>query len=175
MRVSSSPIEIPANVEWQNIDGQLNFKSNKGEMFYQIPAKVDLVESEGKIWFAPKNLDGNTKALAGTTRANVNNIIIGLTQGFEKKLELKGIGYRAKIEGKTLVLTLGKSHLDYYDAPDGISITTPSQTEIVVSGINKAMVCQVAAEIRAFRPPESYKGKGIRYAGEHIKLKEVNK
>jgi large subunit ribosomal protein L6 len=175
MRVSSKPINIPDTVTWTNKEGVLSFKTNKGELVHHMHSSVQLVDVDGKIHFAPIEGQPNAKALAGTTRALVSNIITGLTDGFEKKLELKGVGYRAKVEGKVLVLNLGKSHQDKFEAPAGISLSTPSQTEIVVSGICKQLVCQVAANIRAFRKPEPYKGKGIRYAGEKIIIKEVNK
>ena len=175
MRVSGKPISIPAEISWNNKAGVLNFKNAKEELSYTIPAEVNLMQEGEQIWFVPNSESVKAKALAGTTRANINNLVIGLTKGFEKKLELKGVGYRAKMEGKTLVLTLGKSHLDRYNAPAGVTITTPSQTEILVSGSRKDVVGQVSAEIVAFRKPEPYKGKGIRYAGQKIILKEVKK
>ena len=175
MRVSGKPIEIPATISWTNDAGKLTFKGSKGESFCTIPSAVNLMEADGKIWFVPVEGADNAKALAGTTRSLANNIVVGLLTGFEKRLELKGVGYRAKMDGKVLVLTLGKSHLDRYQAPEGIVISTPNQTEVLVQGIRKDVVCQVAAEIRAFRKPEPYKGKGIRYVGERIILKEVKK
>lgn len=175
MRVSSKPINIPESVTWSNKEGELLFKTDKGELSLQMHSSVELVENDGNIHFSPVEGAPNAKALAGTTRALVNNIIIGLVNGFEKKLELKGVGYRAKMEGKTLVLSLGKSHQDKFETPEGVTITTPAQTEIVVSGVCKQLVCQVAANIRAFRKPEPYKGKGIRYEGERVIIKEVNK
>lgn len=175
MRTSARPIDIPDSLKWSNDSGLLSFKSARGELTHQIHPSVQLVEQEGKVWFAAIEGAENGIALAGTTRALVQNIVTGLTTGFEKKLTLFGVGYRAKMTGQTLNLTLGLSHPVEYSVPKGITITTPSQTEVVVSGIEKALVGQVAAEIRAFRLPEPYKGKGIRYADEVIVLKEVNK
>ena len=174
MRISSRPINISAVTMTQD-DKLLKFKSNKGEIDFVINDNVDLVQSESEIWFVPLLACQESKAMAGTTRALVNNIVVGLTTGFEKKLILKGVGYRAKLDGKKLVLNLGKSHQDFFEAPEGVTITVPSQTEIVVSGARKDQVSQVAANIRSFRKPEPYKGKGIRYENEKIIIKEVKK
>jgi len=175
MRTSAKPIHIPDTVTWSNEDGLLRFKTAKGELSHQMHCSVQLMQEEGAIWFAAIEGAENGIALAGTTRALVNNIVTGLTVGFEKKLTLFGVGYRAKMSGNTLNLTLGLSHPVDFVVPEGVSISTPSQTEILITGIDKQLIGQVAANIRKFRPPEPYKGKGIRYANEVIVLKEVNK
>ena len=129
----------------------------------------------GALTFAMRHNSHAAKALAGTTRALVNNMVLGVSQGFEKRLELQGVGYRAQAQGRQLNLQLGFSHPIQYPLPDGIDVETASQTQIVVKGIDKQLVGQVSAEIRAFRPPEPYKGKGVRYAGEHVRRKEGKK
>jgi large subunit ribosomal protein L6 len=125
--------------------------------------------------FAARNGDRNSRALAGTMRALVQNMVTGVTDGFERRLELQGVGYRAQAQGKKLTLQLGFSHPVEYQLPDGIEVETPSQTEVVISGIDKQQVGQVCAEIRSFRPPEPYKGKGVRYQGEYVRRKEAKK
>lgn len=173
-RVAKSPINIgDANV---TLDGQmLVIKGKQGVLNYQFDQRVKLTLQEKILQVEP--LDGSTEAdaLAGTTRANVANAIIGVAEGFKKVLQLVGVGYRANVQGKKINLTLGFSHPVVYDIPEGITITTPTQTEIVIQGSDKQLVGQVAAEIRRYRPPEPYKGKGVRYADERIKLKETKK
>lgn len=173
-RVAKSPINIgDANV---TLDGQmLVIKGKQGVLNYQFDKRVKLTLQEKTLQVEP--LDGSTEAdaLAGTTRANVANAIMGVAEGFKKVLQLVGVGYRANVQGKKINLTLGFSHPVVYDIPEGITITTPTQTEIVIQGSDKQLVGQVAAEIRRYRPPEPYKGKGVRYADERIKLKETKK
>lgn len=153
------------------------FKGSKGDASFAVPEGVQVEHHADDASLDIKALVGHegAKALSGTVAACIRNIIHGLTDGFEKTLELKGVGYRAKLQGARLVLTLGKSHEDVVDAPAGITFTVPSNTEIVVSGSCKQLVGQVAANIRSLRPPEPYKGKGIRYKGESIQMKEVKK
>ena len=135
-----------------------------------------LVKQEGEELRVETRVNGkNAAALAGTMRALVANLVQGVTEGFERKLTLVGVGYRARVQGKTLNLTLGFSHPVNFEIPEGIKIDTPSQTEVVVSGVDKQLVCQVAANIRAYRPPEPYKGKGVRYADERVVIKEAKK
>jgi large subunit ribosomal protein L6 len=168
-------LEIPAGVTL-TVDGQaLTVKGAKGSLVHKVHPSVEIVQEAGAMRFAPRNGDMDYLALVGTTRALANSMIKGVTGGFEKKLELVGVGYRAQAQGKVLNLSLGFSHPIAYSAPEGITIETPSQTEILVKGIDKQMVGQVAADIRGYRPPEPYKGKGVRYAGEHIVRKEAKK
>lgn len=174
-RVAKSPITLPSGVTVKKSEQSLSVKGPKGEMEMEIHPSIDVSEEENSLKVAPKNEDKATWAMAGTMRALVNNMVTGVSQGFEKKLQLVGVGYRAQSGGKSLNLNLGFSHPIDYPVPEGISIATPSATEIVVSGSNKQRVGQVAAEIRAFRPPEPYKGKGVRYVDEYVARKEAKK
>lgn len=140
-----------------------------------VHGSVAVVEEDGELKFSAKDDDREGRALAGTMRAVVANMVTGVSQGFERGLELQGVGYRAQAQGNKLTLQLGFSHPVEYALPEGIEAKTPSQTEIVISGIDKQRVGQVCAEIRAFRPPEPYKGKGVRYAGEQVRRKEAKK
>lgn len=172
-RIAKNPVSLPKGVEVTFAGKQINIKGPKGAMSLDIHDKVEVTQEEQLIKFAAKSAAG--KAMSGTTRALVQNLVTGVTTGFEKKLTLVGVGYRAQVKGKVLNLTLGFSHPVNFDIPEGITIETPSQTEIVVKSMDKQALGQVAANIRAYRPPEVYKGKGIRYADEHIKLKETKK
>ncbi len=168
-------LAIPAGVTL-TVDGQaITIKGAKGSLVHKVHPSVEVVQESGAVRFAPRGGDMNFLALVGTTRALANSMIKGVTAGFEKKLELVGVGYRAQAQGKVLNLSLGFSHPVAYSVPEGITIETPSQTEILVKGIDKQVVGQVAADIRGYRPPEPYKGKGVRYAGEHIVRKEAKK
>ncbi len=174
-RIAKAPITVPSGVEVK-IDGQhVSVKGPKGALEMDVHPDAVVSIDDGVISVRPA--DGVKKgwAMAGTMRALVNNMVVGVSQGFQKKLELVGVGYRAQAKGKVLNLTLGFSHPVNYEVPEGITIETPSQTEVVVSGSDKQKVGQVAAEIRSFRPPEPYKGKGVRYADEHIIRKEAKK
>jgi len=174
-RVANNPISIPAGVE-VTLNGQLaRVKGSKGELNHEIHAAVEVSQQDSRLIFAARNNEQSSNALAGTTRALLNNMVTGVSQGFEKKLTLVGVGYRAQAQGKKLNLSLGFSHPVEFEVPDGIDIETPSQTEIVVTGIDKQQVGQVAANIRAYRPPEPYKGKGVRYTDEHVVRKEAKK
>jgi large subunit ribosomal protein L6 len=169
------PISAPSGVDI-NVSGQnLVVKGSKGSIEHLVHPEVEIKQDGADISFAPRGSSKGALALVGTTRSLVTNMITGVSDGFEKKLELVGVGYRAQAQGKTLNLTLGFSHPVNYPAPEGITIETPSQTEILVKGIDKQKVGQVAAEIRAYRPPEPYKGKGVKYAGERIIRKEAKK
>jgi large subunit ribosomal protein L6 len=150
-------------------------KGAKGQLQHQLPGDVALAQQDGTLQVSALSSSIAANALAGTTRALLNNMVTGVTQGFERKLNLVGVGYRAQMQGKALNLTLGFSHPVSYAVPAEITIETPSQTEIVIKGVDKQQVGQVAAEIRAYRPPEPYKGKGVRYADERIVLKEAKK
>ena len=150
-------------------------KGNKGELDFTLPETIMLDIAENVVTVKYDETNQQSVALAGTSRSLINNMIIGVSKGFEKKLELIGVGYRAKASGKLLELTLGFSHPVKYQLPDEVEVETPSQTEVVLKSHNKQILGQAAAEIRAFRPPEPYKGKGVRYADEHVKRKEAKK
>jgi large subunit ribosomal protein L6 len=174
-RVAKSPIKLPAGVAIKVSGSQLNVKGPKGSLDLVLHESVSLAktDNDGEYMVTPE--DDKAIAMAGTFRALVNNMVVGVSEGFEKKLQLVGVGYRAQLQGSTLNLALGFSHPVEYAAPEGITLATPSQTEIVVSGCDKQRVGQVAAEIRAYRPPEPYKGKGVRYSDERVIRKEAKK
>ena len=172
-RVGKQPIAIPDDV---NVSLQGNFievKGSKGTLSREINALVTVTQESGSISFGVHK-DEDWK-FAGTERALVNNMVIGVSQGFNKKLELIGVGYRAQMKGSVLNLNLGYSHDINFPVPEGLNIETPSQTEVVISGMDKSLVGQAAAKVRSYRPPEPYKGKGVKYADEHIRRKEVKK
>ncbi len=175
-RIAKMPIELPSGVEVV-INGQdLNIKGSKGTFDYTINSDVVISQEENTLVFNPRN-ESNKKhwAMAGTMRAVTGNMVTGVSEGFEKKLELVGVGYRAQAQGNKLNLTLGFSHPVVHDIPDGVSVETPSQTEIILRGIDKQVIGQTASEIRSYRPPEPYKGKGVKYADERIIRKEAKK
>ena len=174
-RIANSPVAIPNGVE-VFLDGQaLRIKGAKGELAAQVHNLVSINADEGFLSFVASEESKQSRALAGTFRSLVNNMVQGVTEGFQKELELQGVGYRAQAQGKKLNLSLGFSHPVEYEAPEGIEIETPSQTQVIVKGIDKQLVGQTAAEIRAYRPPEPYKGKGVRYQNEFVKRKEAKK
>ena len=174
-RVAKNPISIPDNVELKINDNIVMVKGGKGELEFELPLSVNLNIEDNILTVQYDETDQKSVALAGTSRALVNNMIIGVTDGFEKKLELIGVGYRAKASGKLLELTLGFSLPVKYQLPEDVEVETPSQTEVVLKSHNKQLLGQVAAEIRSFRPPEPYKGKGVRYSDEQVKRKEAKK
>ena len=174
-RIAKQPVSLPKGVEFKQADGHLNVKGPKGELSMALNPEISVTIEDDSATIAARSGSRFAHAMTGTTRALLNNMVKGVTDGFERKLELVGVGYRAQSKGKALDLTLGFSHPVSYPVPDGISIETPSQTEIVVKGIDKQKVGQVAAEIRAYRPPEPYKGKGVRYADERVVIKEAKK
>ncbi len=174
-RIANNPITIPNGVD-VNIDGSLiTIKGSKGALSHDIHPLVKVEQEENALKTSVKNNSKFANALSGTTRTLIQNIVIGVSVGFERKLEIVGVGYRAAVSGKVLNLTLGFSHPVNFAIPEGITIEVPSQTEIVIKGIDKQKVGQVAANIRAYRPPEPYKGKGIRYSDERINRKEAKK
>ncbi|HIF52347.1 MAG TPA: 50S ribosomal protein L6 [Thiotrichaceae bacterium] len=174
-RVANNPVSIPSGVD-VNIAGSLiTIKGNKGELSHNVHSLVKVEQEDGVIKTTVNSNSKSANALSGTTRALIQNIVTGVTEGFERKLEIVGVGYRANVAGKALNLSLGFSHPVAFEIPEGISIETPSQTEIVIKGIDKQQVGQVAANIRAYRPPEPYKGKGVRYSDERIVRKEAKK
>jgi large subunit ribosomal protein L6 len=172
-RVAKMPIALPKGVECQVSAEGVTVKGPKGTLKLFALAGVDFAVAGSELQCSPKDL-GNTK-MAGTARALINNMVKGVSEGYVRKLELVGVGYRAAMQGKDLNLTLGFSHPVLFKAPDGVTLETPSQTEILIKGADKQAVGQAAAKIRGFRPPEPYKGKGVRYSGEKITLKEAKK
>lgn len=174
-RVANNPVALPSGVTL-TLDGRsLSVKGGKGTLSLEIHKDVEVSENDNVLSFAARNSSAQAKALAGTTRALVNNMVTGVSAGFERKLELVGVGYRAKASGSTLNLSVGYSNPIDFEVPEGVSVETPTQTEILLKGTDKQLLGQVAADIRAFRPPEPYKGKGIRYANEQIRRKEAKK
>lgn len=174
-RIAKAPVELPAGVDVKLSGKELTVKGGKGTLSLVINNDVDVKQEEKSLLFSPAVGGQSAVALAGTMRALVNNMVKGVSEGFEKKLQLNGVGYRAKASGKTLNLTLGFSHPIDYELPEGVTAETPSQTEIVLKSANKQLLGQAAAEVRAFRPPEPYKGKGVRYADEYVRRKDAKK
>ena len=174
-RIGKKPVAIPSGVT-AKVDGQtVSVKGAKGELSFVVPDDVAVKFENNEIKIDPRNETKRARALWGTSRAQVNNLVLGVTKGFEKRLEISGVGYKAAVAGKNLQLSLGYSHDVAYPIPAGITIATPKPTEVVISGIDRQKVGQVAAEIRGFRPPEPYKGKGVKYSGEYIFRKEGKK
>ena len=183
-RIANSPVSLPSNV---NVDiasdpaatatvvTVVTVKGPKGSLTLPLSDQVEVKREDGVLRFAARSASRGARALAGTTRSLLKNMVTGVSEGFEKRLELQGVGYRAQAQGRRLNLQLGFSHPVEYALPDGIDVETTSQTQIVVKGIDKQLVGQVAAEIRGFRPPEPYKGKGVRYVGERVRRKEGKK
>ncbi|SEC49974.1 50S ribosomal protein L6 [Pseudomonas anguilliseptica] len=174
-RVAKNPVKLPAGVEIKLAGQQLSVKGAKGTLELNVHSSVEVLREAGELRFAARNGDQQTRAMAGTTRALVNNMVIGVSAGFERKLQLVGVGYKAQAKGQVLNLALGFSHPIDYELPDGVVAETPNQTEILIKGVDKQLVGQVAAEIRDFRRPEPYKGKGVRYADEVVRRKEAKK
>lgn len=174
-RIAKEPIELPKGVEFKRDGDVVSLKGAKGELSLQLNSEVELKQDENVLSIMPRSGSRFATAIAGTMRSIIANMAKGVTEGFERKLELVGVGYRAQAQGKKINLTLGFSHPVEYTVPDGITVETPSQTEIVIRGADKQQVGQVSAEIRRFRPPEPYKGKGVRYADERVVLKEAKK
>lgn len=183
-RVGRKPIAVPTGVEIKMLDAKMSAKGPKGNLTIALHPYVDVTVDKTEIKISPrknlgKGITGQSKklyrAIAGTVRANINNLIDGVNKGFERKLTLVGVGYRAQGKGKVLSLSLGFSHPTDFNVPEGITIETPSQTEIIVKGASKELVGLCAAQIRSIRSPEPYKGKGVRYSDEVIELKETKK
>ncbi|MGO1658710.1 MAG: 50S ribosomal protein L6 [Marinobacter sp.] len=174
-RVANNPVVLPSGVEVKLNGQEISVKGSKGALEFSIHQAVEVKQDENVLRFTARDGAQQSRALAGTTRALVGNMVTGVSAGFERKLQLIGVGYRAQAQGKKLNLTLGFSHPVEYELPEGITAETPSNTEVVIRGIDKQQVGHVAAEIRAFRPPEPYKGKGVRYADEQVRRKEAKK
>ena len=174
-RVAKQPVPVPKGVEVK-IDGRtVSAKGPKGSETLTLHESVEAKLEDGALGVAPSGEGQDAVAMAGTMRSLLSNLVVGVSDGFQKKLELRGVGYRAQAQGRALNLTLGFSHPVVHQVPEGITVETPSQTEIVVSGTDKQTVGQVAADIRSYRPPEPYKGKGVRYVDEYVAMKEAKK
>ena len=174
-RVAKKPVSLPQGVT-ATVDGEtVTVKGSKGALKLSLRPGLTLVQEGQTVQVQVAEPSREAMMHAGSLRAHLANFVVGVSKGYEKKLELVGVGYRAQAQGKSLNLTLGFSHPAVYEAPEGITIETPSQTEVLVKGMDRQQVGQVAAEIRAFRSPEPYKGKGVRYSGERIELKETKK
>jgi large subunit ribosomal protein L6 len=173
-RVAKNPVDLPSSVEVKMSGRNIQVKGPKGELSLNLHPTVDMVHEDNQIRLAATT-DDSAMAMAGTMRALVSNMVTGVSVGYEKKLTIVGVGYRAQAQGNSLNLSLGFSHPVVYQIAKGVSVETPSQTEIVVSGTDKQLVGQTAAEIRRFRPPEPYKGKGVRYADEQVRRKQAKK
>ena len=174
-RIGKKPVSVPSGVT-ASVEGQIvKVKGPKGALQFVVPDEVSVKMEDGKVKVDPRNESKRARSMWGTSRTLVANLMTGVTKGFEQKLEINGVGYRAAVQGKNLQLALGYSHDVVYPIPEGIAIVTPKPTEIVITGIDKQKVGQVAAEIRDYRPPEPYKAKGIKHAGEYIFRKEGKK
>ena len=174
-RVGNSPVAIPKGVETNLSDTEISVKGSKGNLTLALHSSIAVAQDGEVLNISAKDSSRQADAMTGTFRSLINNMVVGVSEGFEKKLELQGVGYRAKAEGKKVNITVGYSHPINYQLPEGVKAETPTQTEIVISGADKQLVGQVAAEIRDFRPPEPYKGKGIRYVDERVFRKEAKK
>lgn len=171
-RIGNKVITMPAGVELTNNNNVITVKGPKGELTREFNKNIEIKVEGTEITVVRPNDSKEMKTIHGTTRANLNNMVVGVSEGFKKDLEMKGVGYRAQLQGTKLVLSVGKSHQDEVEAPEGITFTVANPTLISVKGINKEVVGQTAAYIRSLRSPEPYKGKGIRYVGEYVRLKE---
>jgi len=174
-RIGKMPVAVPQGVDVSIKQDQISVKGTGGTLSIANNALVTIVNDAGKITFAPANDSREANAMSGTLRQLVNNMVVGVTKGFEKKLNLVGVGYKAQATGAKLNLVVGYSHPVNFDMPSGIKVETPAPTEIIIKGADRQRVGQIAAEIRAVRPPEPYKGKGIRYSDEKITIKETKK
>ncbi|MFW1678788.1 50S ribosomal protein L6 [Pontibacter sp. JAM-7] len=174
-RIAKSPVVVPAGVELKLAGQSVSIKGQNGQLSLDVHPSVEVKQEDNTVTFAARDESKLARSLSGTTRSLVNNMVVGVTEGFKKTLELQGVGYRAAAKGDSLNLVLGFSHPIDYQLPAGIKAETPNQTTVVISGADKQTVGQVAAEIRAFRPPEPYKGKGVRYANEYVRRKEAKK
>ena len=178
-RIAKTPVPVPSGVGVRIDNGLVTAKGPKGELAFSLSPGIEVIQDEGMLKVRVSGSEGRVSkqilSMSGTTRAMLQNMMLGVSSGFEKKLTIKGIGYRGQAQGQKLNLNLGFSHPVVYDLPEGVSAATPTQTEIVLSGTDKQAVGQVAADIRAFRPPEPYKGKGIRYLDEHVARKQARK
>ncbi|MDO5680251.1 MAG: 50S ribosomal protein L6 [Pelistega sp.] len=174
-RIAKNPVTVPSGVEVKIAADNINVKGPLGEMNQALSGDVAITLDDGKLSFAVTNDSRHAKAMSGTLRALVNNMVVGVSKGFERRLTLIGVGFRAAVQGEALKLELGFSHDVIHPLPQGVKAECPSQTEIVLKGFDKQVVGQTAAKIRGYRPPEPYKGKGVRYSDETVAIKEVKK
>lgn len=174
-RIANNPVSIPKGVEITLSGQEVTVKGSKGNLAMTLHDLVGISQEEDRLQLKAVEVSKKSVALAGTFRSLVNNMVVGVSTGFQKELQLQGVGYRAQAQGKKLNLSLGFSHPVVYEVPEGIDIETPTQTQVIVKGIDKQLVGQVSADIRAYRPPEPYKGKGVRYVDEYVKRKEAKK
>jgi large subunit ribosomal protein L6 len=174
-RIAKAPVELPSGVEFSQTGNVVTMKGGNGTLTLELNSEVELTQEDNALTVRPRSGSRFSTAIAGTMRALLANMAKGVSTGFERKLELVGVGYRAQVQDNKLNLTLGFSHPVVHDVPEGVTIETPSQTEIIVKGADKQRVGQVAAEIRSYRPPEPYKGKGVRYSDERVVIKEAKK
>jgi large subunit ribosomal protein L6 len=174
-RVANNPVQLPKGVEVTLGGTEISVKGAKGTLAMPINPQVEIAQEDNVLTFSARSGDQFSRAMSGTTRALVNNMVTGVSEGFETKLELVGVGYRAQVQGKSINLTLGFSHPVVYQLPEGVTAETPSQTEVLLKSSDKQKLGQAAAEIRAYRPPEPYKGKGVRITGEYVRRKEAKK
>ncbi len=174
-RIAKEPVELPQGVDFKKEGHVVTLKGGNGSLSLELNNEVVLTQTDNVLQIAPRSGSRFSTAVAGTMRALLANMVTGVTSGFERKLQLVGVGYRAQVQGKKLNLTLGFSHPVVHDVPEDVTVEAPSQTEIVIKGADKQKVGQVAAEIRSYRPPEPYKGKGIRYLDERVIMKEAKK
>ena len=174
-RVANNPVELPKGVEVTLGGAEISVKGAKGTLAMPVNPEVEIKQEDNVLTFSARTGDKFSRAMSGTTRALVSNMVTGVSEGFEKKLELIGVGYRAQVQGKSINLTLGFSHPVIYELPEGVTAETPSQTEVLLKSTDKQKLGQAAAEIRAYRPPEPYKGKGVRITGEYVRRKEAKK
>jgi large subunit ribosomal protein L6 len=174
-RVGKNPIVVPKGAEIKITDTSISVKGPLGSLTQALHGAVKVLQDDGQLTFAPTNESREANAMSGTMRALVNNMVVGVTKGFEKRLALVGVGYRAQAQGDRLNLTLGFSHPVVHQMPQGVKCETPTQTEILIKGVDRQKVGQTAAEVRAYRKPEPYKGKGVRYADEKVLIKETKK
>ena len=171
-RIGNKVIVLPAGVELTNNDNVVTVKGPKGELTREFSKDIEIRVEGTEVTLHRPNDSKEMKTIHGTTRALLNNMVVGVSEGFKKELEMRGVGYRAQLQGNKLVLAVGKSHPDEVEAPEGITFELPNPTNIVISGISKEVVGQTAAYVRSLRTPEPYKGKGIRYVGEYVRIKE---
>lgn len=174
-RIGKNPVDLPEGVDVAIVGQQITAKGKLGEMSFTLSDDVDICREENQVLIKPRGTSIRARKMWGTARAVINNLVVGVSEGFARNLEINGVGYRAQVQGGELVMQLGYSHEVRHAVPEGISIKCPDQTHIIIEGIDKQKVGQTAAEIRAYRPPEPYKGKGIKYADEYVRRKEGKK
>ena len=174
-RIAKAPVELPSGVEFSQSGNVVTMKGSNGSLSLELNSEVELTQEDNALLISPRSGSRFSTAIAGTMRSLLANMAKGVSEGFERKLELVGVGYRAQAQGNKVNMTLGFSHPIVHEVPEGVTVETPTQTEILIRGADKQQVGQVAAELRSYRPPEPYKGKGIRYADERVVIKEAKK